>query len=139
MNANNCWYFNICEHDQFHAQLELSMKKFNNLGAKTTLIHHDKMSKDGHVAFQIGLKMLLANTCDIIKHVLTILNLLGLEWKHHAYRIPFLQIADTMGIINDSNHSYLTDIKGWAKETFRIKFQTGCLSIGHTIYLGVGA
>ena len=31
-----------------------------------------------------------------------------------------------------------TLIIGWAKETLRIKFQTGCLSIGHTIYLGVG-
>ena len=37
-----------------------------------------------------GLNMLLARPVDIIKHTLTILKLQGLEWKQHAYRIPFL-------------------------------------------------
>ena len=34
--------------------------------------------------------ILLARTVDIIKQMLTILKLQGLEWKQHAYRIPFL-------------------------------------------------
>ena len=33
--------------------------------------------------------MLLAKTVDIIKQMLTIFKLQGLEWKQHAYRIPF--------------------------------------------------
>ena len=27
LNANNCWYFNIYEHDKFHAQLSWAWKK----------------------------------------------------------------------------------------------------------------
>ena len=34
--------------------------------------------------------ILLARTVDIIKQMLTILKLQGLEWKQHAYIIPFL-------------------------------------------------
>ena len=34
--------------------------------------------------------ILLASTVDIIKQLLTILKLQGLEKKQHAYRIPFL-------------------------------------------------
>ena len=35
--------------------------------------------------------ILLARTVDIIKQMLTIWKLQGLEWKQHAYRIPFLK------------------------------------------------
>ena len=34
--------------------------------------------------------ILLARTVDIIKQVLTVLKLQGLEWNQHAYIIPFL-------------------------------------------------
>ena len=34
--------------------------------------------------------ILLARTVDIIKQMLTVLKLQGLEWKQHAYIIPFL-------------------------------------------------
>ena len=34
--------------------------------------------------------ILLARTVDIIKQMLTVFKLRGLEWKQHAYRIPFL-------------------------------------------------
>ena len=34
--------------------------------------------------------ILLPRTVDIIKQMLTILKLQGLEWKQHAYIIPFL-------------------------------------------------
>ena len=34
--------------------------------------------------------ILIARTVDIIKQMLTILKLQGLEWKRHAYIIPFL-------------------------------------------------
>ena len=34
--------------------------------------------------------ILLARTVDIIKQMLTVFKLQGLEWKQHAYRIPFL-------------------------------------------------
>ena len=35
--------------------------------------------------------ILLARTVDIIKQMLTVLKLQGLEWKQHAYIIPFLK------------------------------------------------
>ena len=38
-------------------------------------------------------QILLARTVDIIKNMLTILKLQGLEWKQHAYRIPFYIFA----------------------------------------------
>ena len=34
--------------------------------------------------------ILLARTVNIIKHMLTTSMFQGLEWKQHAYRIPFL-------------------------------------------------
>ena len=34
--------------------------------------------------------ILLARTVDIIKQMLTVLKLQGLEWKQNAYIIPFL-------------------------------------------------
>ena len=34
--------------------------------------------------------ILLARTVDIIKQMLTVFKLQGLEWKQHAYIIPFL-------------------------------------------------
>ena len=34
LNANNCWHFNIHEHDIFHAQLSWAQKQFYNLVAR---------------------------------------------------------------------------------------------------------
>ena len=46
---------------------------------------------------------LLARTVDIIKQMLTILKLLGLEWKQHAYRIPFLRKHLTVHLMSFCN------------------------------------
>ena len=48
--------------------------------------------------------ILLARIVDIIKQMFTILKLQGLEWKQHAYIIPFrafAAIAVTSGITRD--------------------------------------
>ena len=45
-------------------------------------------------AFEYWFKhILLARTVDIIEQMLTILKLQGLEWKQHAYIIPFLHLT----------------------------------------------
>ena len=37
-NANNCWHFNIYEHDKFHSQLSRVWKEFYKLGARSDKI-----------------------------------------------------------------------------------------------------
>ena len=55
-----------------------------------------------HGCDQFWLKhILLARTVDIIKQMLTVLKLQGLEWKQHAYVIPFLASFDPWSLIGN--------------------------------------
>ena len=49
--------------------------------------------------------ILLARTVDIIKQMLTVLKLQGLEWKQHAYIIPFLITSNILHpCLNHAHH-----------------------------------